>query len=398
MTNLTPRLRAVSILEDSSANPAIAWLAGLLAALMIVASTVERYSIAIGPANIYLAQIVAIALLPTFFSRERTVERTRKLFLLAVAASTIAALPSLSMSDPGMRIFIPLQYAANTLTLVVALSLFRSVSPQALKAVVRWTTFLFTLAIVAQISLAPEWNTRGTSTLGIPRPVLLFMEEGWLGTFAAMLMAAAIGLSLPLTSFVLAVIVLLNDNRGSLLIALAGFATAFRFGRGRLGRILIVTTVATIATSLVIAAATGTPWLLGNDDTVGTRMQDIQAILAVNNGDLLPWGGETLTFVDTTRSRELAGSSNSWLMELVWKLGFGGIAIFLIFTALMAKIAPGRIATPHDSPGYWAPRLVLMILPAVFQFNNAMGRSWFWVSTALLFAVMALPDRADPSA
>jgi peptidoglycan/LPS O-acetylase OafA/YrhL len=82
-------------------------------------------------------------------------------------------------------------------------------------------------------------------------------------------------------------------------------------------------------------------------------------------------------------------TSNVLPLDLVWKLGLGGVAliiIVLLFSFTCFRVAGVRREQLAASP---ALAVVILIVP-VCVFNNAMGRPWTWALLAVCLAAWRL--------
>lgn len=368
----------------------------LLSAGMIVSSTFMRADISVGIGNVYPANIIALSMFPLAFWQTQTVRGVRRALLISFVISVVATFGSLAMPDPSSRYRLLGQLALNAFTMLVAVSLLSHLSRTALRQLVVFLCWTFFAAALLQVALAPHWNVRGTSTLGIARPVLFFNEEGYVGMFAAFLLCAALALHAPFAAFLAATLVVIADNRGAYFVAFGAVLLAIPWIQSR--RVLRnIIFIIPILLGLIFALSTWLDWPVPilKDNGVLTRYEDTQAILRYNDNSLLPWGGHVLDVLDRKRERQVNDTLNIWLTDLVWKFGFGGLVIVTTWMWAFLSGIPKRIAPCKSGDAYWVPLGALFGHMANLQFNNPSGHSWTWVMVGMLYAVMASSTSRD---
>ncbi len=390
------RVATISVTRDDQEQrpdaPVTAYERGIqvISLAMIASSTFMRADISIGIGSIYPAHVIAFALLPLAFWRARTVSGARKAVLLGVTISIFATVSSLSMPEPAARYRVLAQIVINAFTMLVMISLLSHLSRKALKQLVGFLCWLLFTAALAQAFLLPLWNARGTTTLGIPRPVLFFNEEGYVGLFAAFLFCAALALNIRFPAILAATLVVLADNRGAFIIAIAGaLLTIPRIQSRRWLRNIVFVIPVLFSLLFVISALLDWSLPILNENSGLTRQQDTQAILRYNDYALFPWGGEVLNVFDDSRSRQIRDSINVWLIDLIWKFGLGGLGVFITWTWVFVSGIPKRIAPLQIGNAYWVSLGALFGLMADLQLNNPSGFSWMWVMLGLLYAIMS---------
>jgi hypothetical protein len=278
------------------------------------------------------------------------------------------------------------QLTMNSLVFAVAISLLVSAGAQGVRSVTRVTLGVLTIAVALQVAIAPQLNNRGTSTLGIPRPVLAFFEEGWLGLYSALLLLACIGLRIWASAGLAFALVLLSDNRGALIIAVVALVLATPQVRDRNWiRWIPLLLVIAFAASFVVWVMSGAEvFLFRGDNTLLTRKSDFEATLSANPAGLFPWGGEQIDVYDAARARQLPATSNVLTVELVWKYGIGGLVIMGTYLAYFTVLAvPIRSVLRKKSREFAVFAGVASSL-VLLNFNNALGRSWYWAELALV--------------
>ncbi|ADX74171.1 hypothetical protein Asphe3_30610 [Pseudarthrobacter phenanthrenivorans Sphe3] len=365
-------------------------------AALLVASTIQKFPVPLGGANVYLPHLVAVVLFPIFFYGERIVGKVRNVLLFFAISAIVAALPSLTLELWDVRLSLILQILLNVFTFIVSFALFRQLTIRDLEQLIIGSSLVLVLAAGAQLVIAPGVNPRTETTFGLAHPILLFNEETWLALFAALLAVCAYGIGARKAGHLLSLMVIFIGTRSAMIVVAVSVAmTVQGLATRKWVRFLCASSPIAFALWFVFDSVFATTGRVYND-TLDTRAADISAVRQANNDDFLPFGGEVVSVFDFSRSRLVPATSNVQSFELFWKFGLGGLAIVALFAALVSVILP-RLALSSSSKGGWPVWLPLMVWPAMLQFNNAFGFPWMWVMLALCIAVLAVEAREEIS-
>lgn len=364
-------------------------LAASVASIAIVlSSSLERIYVQLGPASLYWPQAISLTLLPICMWNYFPVGRTRLALASGVTITLILALPTLWLPQADVRSFVALQYAGNATVLLVTFALIQHLDRKQLERVVGSACYLFAAALAIQIAVAPSLNKKGTDTFGIPRPALFFTEDSWCAMYCALLCTAALALRRYRASIPLVFFVLILQNRGAIMILLAAIAFCLPFFWRPVPRRIAIGVPAIVAGWLIYSGLTGTQWIF-DDNTIGTRTSDIAAALRANPNGLLPWGGDVISVYDSTRSRQIPGTSTTWLFDSIWKFGIPGALIVVVWIFLLARIMPRWVSRMSGGREYWIVSGTIAVTMSVYQFNNASGRVWTWALFGLILGILS---------
>lgn len=354
----------------------------------VLLSSLQRFPVAIGGANVYFPHLLAVALFPLVLFSEAIAAKMRAVMFCFAALAVVVVVPSFALPAVDVRTSFLLQILLNSFTLIASFALFRQLRCDELRILVNVCSLLLVGGAGVQLFVAPGMNGRGETTFGLVHPILYFNEETWLALFASLLSIAAFGLGARRTGFWLSFLVFFIGTRSAMIVCgVALIMSLEAVAAYKWFRVVCVAAPVAFATWFVIDAVFATSDRVYND-SLDTRTADISAVRQANNDDFLPFGGEILSVFDFSRSRLVPATSNVQVFELYWKFGIGGLLVAAFFALLIAWVLP-RASMQGKGVAAWPVWIPLMIWPAMLQFNNAFGFAWMWVLLALCLAVLA---------
>ncbi|MFF0284372.1 hypothetical protein ACFYSW_29205 [Rhodococcus aetherivorans] len=357
----------------------------------------ERTTVSLGGYSLYIAHLLCLALVPMIFVANRESRILLGPITLFFVAGIFATLPAVLLFGSGSRTGYFLQLLANCVLFVVAHRLLSSLTSSRIRLVIGATTTLLLAACVVQVVIDPISSAlSGTRFAGIPRPVALFAEPTWVAIFASMLLGCAVAMRLKLCACLLVVLNVAIFTRSGLVIA-AAVLVICGISSSKWVRSVSVAIVASgsVLASLFVYRSVTAQYRVAQVSSLDTRQLDIFAVKAANGGSLSVLGSEVLRVFDSARNRVVPTTSNVLSFDLFWKFGLGGLLLFSLWGWLVAWYLPRRAGARFDRFRTVGPWIVLALIPAVMQVNNAFGRPWLWVMEALLLAVISLCSGSD---
>lgn len=374
----------------------------LLATVLLLASTLERLTVPVGPAHVYVAHFLAFLCIPFLGGSDRAVRLVRNSMLVFAGLSAILLMPSVVFLPDWHDRVLPLgQLILNSLVLAVGFALFRRCTDQEFRVLLRVITVALLVACVAQIAaFNGGLTTYGTRILGIPRPNLFFIEPTWTAAFAALLFISTVTMCERWLAAALATIVLIVLSRGAVLIA--GVTIFGLFLPRRRTRPLVM---GIIFFELLVGAgfvfkdfSTNQVSTTSTSNSVQSRYLYSYVVRLANDQDFWPLGGRVLKIHVPHYEQVSIAVSNVAGFDFIWKFGIPGILVFAGWFWFVGWNLP-RLMAPdwQDRRVATAGQLGLSGLAVSMQFNNAFGRPWLWLTIALALDSVRRAGRGSTS-
>lgn len=368
-----------------------------IALILVIVSCLEETHFQLGGQTIRPAYLLALAVLLSLSLRNKLSHRFVILTSLFLVLVFMASLPSVLVYGMS-RFSIALQIMANVTVFLALLGLLWG-RREATAWVVRWAIFVVAGMTLFQLLFLPG-KTLAPRLLGMVRPSASFEEPTWLAIFMAFAALAAMQVGSRWMAMIAACFVLEISTLSAIL--LLGFGTlVYVFRHVRLGRALssIGILSAWAGSVLVFSHWLSDEPVIRGSESLDTRQLDV-FIVREANPSLLPWGGPNLHVFDPVRERLVPDTSNVLPLDMIWKLGFGGlaaivlVAVFLFLCSRLAGAGPRQISA---SPALAA----VMLLVPLCTSNNSLGRPWTWAMLALCLTAWqssSLTRQAVPAA
>jgi hypothetical protein len=364
-------------------------------AAAIVLCTFESAQIGVGPFSLRFGQILCLAIVAFAFAEGWVHPRLAYGAMVMVMLFIGFSLPAVATYGFG-RFSLALQFAVDILGMLGVASAALRMPKADLEKLVK--IVVWTLVVLSAASIIFGFTEGGSEArlFDVARPSGLFVESTWNAIALAALLAVSLQRRQVVTTAVTTLLVLGIFTRAAALAGVVVYIAHFARSRAWLRPVVVV---------LICAAWIGSGWQayrwittvpsgLPQENSLDSRAWDIYDARIANQGKFFPDGGDELKVQEA--SGRTTTTSNVWPFEMIWKLGYGGLALIVAFGVFFLLVIPRELGVRLRWFLTQPAGVFIALAMPICVFNNALGRDWFWALLGLAFASLAIDDDLRP--